>query len=461
MEINPFDRLRIDAERSRSINPNIFRAYDVRGIYPSELNEETAYKIGQGFIQLTKAKKVAVGRDMRLSSLALFKALTEGIIAQGVDVFNLGEIPTECLYFAVAYYHYDAGFMITASHNPPNYNGFKMVRKRRRMIEVVSGNKMAEIIKQRNLPTSEEKGKIIGINIWRDFLEHIFSFVDVKKIKPFRVVIDAGNGMAGKVTPLLASKLPIEIIPLNFKLDGNFPAHSPNPLAEGATEQIRKEIIKKKADFGFIFDGDADRIFLIDELGNLIKGDITLLLLAKYFLKKETGKGVTYNVVCSKTVPEFVKKWGGKPIRTKVGFINVREGLLKNDGVVGGEVSGHFSFRDNYYLDSGFVAFLILLQIISEAEKKVSEIAKELSSYVKSSEINFEVTDKEKILNKIKNKYLDGKLDYLDGVTVEYPSWWFNVRPSNTEPLVRLTIEADTKELLEEKKKELTALIKH
>jgi len=444
---------------SNGVNLSIFRSYDIRGIYPTELDEETAYKIGQGFVEFTKAKKVVVGRDIRLSSPVLFEALTKGITTQGADVYNMGEVPTECLYFAVGHYNYDGGIVITASHNPKNYNGFKLVKKMADRIDVIRGEEIGKIIKHGNFSESEKKGTIKDIDIWQDFLNHILSFIDVNKVKPFKVVIDASNGMAGKIIPQLVSKLPIEITPLNFDLDGNFPGHPPNPLLEGVADQISKEIVNRKADFGFIFDGDADRIFLIDELGNFIKGDVTLLLLAKYFLKKYPGKGIAYNVVCSKAVPEFVKKWRGRPIRTPVGFVNVREGLLKNDGVVSGEVSGHFSFKDNYYLDSAFITFLILLQIISETDKRVSEIAFELSPYTKSPEINFEVKNKEAILNKLKEKYSDGKQDYLDGVTVEYDNWWFNVRLSNTEPLVRLTIEADTKELLEEKKKELIALI--
>jgi len=442
------------------INPSIFRSYDIRGIYPTELNEKTAYKIGQGFVEYTKTKNVVVGRDMRLSSPALFEALTKGITTQDADVYNIGEVPTECLYFAVGHYGYDAGVIITASHNPKEYNGFKMVKKRGDRVDVIRGEEMGKIIEGDVFSEPEKKGTIKDIDIWQDFLNHIFSFIDVNKIKPFKVVIDAGNGMAGKVIPQITPKLPIEVIPLNFNLDGNFPAHSSNPLLEGAADQISKEVREKKADFGFIFDGDADRIFLIDEQGRLVKGDVSLLLLAKYLLGKNPGKGVAYNVVCSKAVPELVKKWGGRPVRTPVGFVNVREGLLKNDGIVSGEVSGHFSFKDNYYLDSGFIVFLILLQIISEIGKKVSEITAELSPYSKTDEFNFEVKDKEVVLNKFKEKYSDGKQDYLDGVTVEYDNWWFNIRPSNTEPLVRLTIEADTSELLKEKKKELIALIK-
>lgn len=442
------------------INPSlIFRAYDIRGIYPEELNKEIAYKIGQSFVAHLKVKNVVIGRDGRLSSPILFKALVDGIISQGVDVFDIGEVPTECLYFTVSHYNYDAGIMITASHNPKEYNGFKMIKRKNKRIDIIRGEEMEKIIEKNNVSKFKKKGIIKKIDIWQNFLNHIFSFANVNKIKPFKVVMDASNGMAGKVIPQIAPKLPIEIISLNLNQDGNFPNHSPNPLLKGTVDQISREIIEKKADFGFIFDGDADRIFLVDELGNLIKGDVVLLLLAKYFLKKYPGKAVAFNLVCSKAVPEFVKKWGGKPIRTPVGFVYVREGLLKNDGIVSGEVSGHFSFRDNYYLDSGFISFLVLLEIISDLDKKVSEIVAELSPYAKLPEFNFEVKDKEMMLNKIKERFSDGKQDYLDGITIEYDNWWFNVRPSNTEPLLRLTIEAKTKELLEEKFLEIKSFL--
>jgi len=442
------------------VNLSIFKSYDIRGVYPRELDEKTAYKIGQVFIEYTKAKKVVIGQDMRLSSPALFEALAKGITAQGSDVYDIGQVPTEGMYFAVGHYNYQAGIMITASHNPKEYNGFKLIRKEGKRVQLIRGKDMISIVKKGSSQKTKKFGEIKELDIWQDYLNHIFSFINVNKIKPFKIVVDASNGMAGKVIPLIERKLPVKITSLNFDLDGNFPVHPSNPLLEGAADEISREVREKKADFGFIFDGDADRIFLIDELGNFIRGDVTILLLAKYFLEKYPGKGVAYNLICSKAVPEFIKKWGGRPIRTSVGFVNVQKGMIENDGIVSGEVSGHFAFRDNYYLDSGFIAFLVLLQTISVLGKKVSEIITELSPYTKSAEINFEVEDKEAILNKIRKHFSDGKQNYLDGVTVEYDNWWFNVRPSNTEPLVRLTIEAENQELLEEKKKELTALIK-
>jgi len=439
------------------INPTIFKSYDIRGIYPSQLNEKIAYRIGQVFIEHTKAKRVAIGRDCRLSSPSLFKALSKGIIDRGADVYNIGEVPTECLYFTVGNYDYDGGIMITASHNPKEYNGFKMVKKK---VGVIRGEEIGRIFEKADFSEVKRTGKIKNIDIWQDWLNHIFSFVDINKIKPLKVAVDASNGMAGKTISRISPKIPIELIPLNFNLDGNFPAHAPNPLLEESSLQIKKEIKTKKADLGFIFDGDADRIFLLDEKGRFIKGDVTLLLLSKYFLEKIPGAGIVYNVICSKAVPEFIKKWNGRPIQSPVGFINIKENMIKNRGIMGGELAGHYSFKGNFYSDSGFIAFLILLEIISASRKKVSAQISGLSPYAKTSEINFEIKEKEKILNKIKKLYSDGKQNYLDGITVEYDNWWFNVRPSNTEPLIRLTIEANTKELLEEKKKELIALIK-
>ncbi|MEK7061737.1 MAG: phosphomannomutase/phosphoglucomutase, partial [Patescibacteria group bacterium] len=351
------------------------------------------------------------------------------------------------------------GIMITASHNPKEYNGFKMLKKSGNNIEVIKGIDLQSIVEAGNFKNDITKGLIAQKDIWQDYINHILSFVNLDKIKPFKIAVDASNGVAGLAVAKIGNKLPAKIFLLNYEPDGAFPNHSPNPLLPGSTDQVKKEIEKENADFGFIFDGDADRIFLVDENGWLVKADIVLLLLAKYFLQKNQGSTIAYNAICSKTVPELIKKWGGKTIRTKVGFVNVREGLLKNNGIMGGELSGHYCFRDNYYLDSGMIGFLILLQIISQEHKKVSEIVQEMSLYAKSSEINFEIVNKEEVLNKIKEKYADGKQDYLDGITVEYKSWWFNVRASQTEPLLRLTIEADTRDLLEEKQKELKSFI--
>jgi len=451
------------------IKSSIFKSYDVRGIYPDQINENSAFQIGKYFVNYVNAKKVAVGYDARLSSPKLFQALTEGIISQGVDVYLIGEVPTECLYFAVANYDFDAGIMITASHNPKEYNGFKMILSKNLSktgnMEMIRGKDLYAAMGQREF--DDKNGGHLGEkDILPDYIKYMLSFVK-EDIKPFKVVIDTSNGVMGKVLKMIKASLPIEIIEINFSSDGNFPNHSPNPLENGSTDQISKAILENKADFGFMFDGDADRVFLVDENGQLVWADITLLLLAKYFLSKNSKSAIAYNAICSKSVPEFIKKWGGVPIRTPVGFVNVREGLIKNNGVMGGELSGHYCFKDYFYMDSGMISFLTLLQVLSKDSlpnglgqaRKVSEIVKELSVYFKSAEINFEIENKEAILDSLKDKYKDGKQDFLDGVTVEYENWWFNVRPSNTEPLLRLTIEANTQELLDEKKKEISNFI--
>jgi len=450
------------------VNTSIFRSYDIRGIFPEELDKEMAFKIGQAFVEYTKAKHIVVGRDMRLSSPELFEALTKGIVSTGSDVYNIGLVPTEALYFSVANYDYDAGIMITASHNPKEYNGFKLVvdssaGERDGFLDFVRGKDLADLvqneIKEKQNPPVGGLGEIKEKNIWGDFNTHLLSQVNLTEIKPLKIVIDAGSGMAGKVIPLIQENLPVEIIPLNFELDGSFPAHPSNPLEDGVTNQISEEVKKQKADAGFIFDGDADRIYLIDEKGNFVSGDMTLLLLAKYLLAKDVEKGIAYNLICSKAVPEFITKWGGTPVRTPVGVVNVRDGMIKNDGILGGELSGHYMLRESFYLDSGFVVFLMLLQIFSQSDQKISDQIKKLSLYFKSSELSFKVEDKEKTIKKFRELFSDGKQDEMDGLTVEYKDWWFNVRPSNTEPLLRLTIEANTKKLLESKIKKLTSLI--
>jgi len=440
------------------INKSIFKSYDIRGVYPAELNEEVAFNIGVAFAKMTGAKKIVVCNDARISVPELLQGLAKGVISEGGELYYLGQLPTECLYFAVGFYDFPAGIMITASHNPKEYNGFKMIRKAGENIEIIRGKDLLEIVNSANAEILHDN-KIIELNkkdILKDYLNHILDFVDLSEITPLKIVIDASNGVAGKVISEIQDKLPVEIIALNFEPNGNFPNHSSNPLAEGSADQIAKKIKEVKADFGLIFDGDADRVFLVDENGELVKADVTLLILAKYFLAKNAGMAVAYNAICSKAVPEFVRTWGGTPVRTQVGFVNVREGLLKNNGIMGGELSGHYCFKDNYYLDSGMIAMLVLIQEIAKDGRMVSEIVKELSPYAKSAELNFEVKDKDAILEKIKEKYSDGKQDYLDGVTVEYKDWWFNVRPSNTEPLLRLTIEADTQEILKAKIKELS-----
>ena len=438
------------------IDQKIFKSYDVRGIYPEELTEEAAYAIGRAFARTVGVQEIALGSDMRISGPALREQLIAGITDEGADVVDFGLVPIDLIYFATSRLGFQAGVMITASHNPKEYNGFKMVRADALMI---SGEAILQAVKQLPTESSEKKGVVKQRDAWAEYIDHVLTFVDVKKIKPFRVVVDAGNGMAGKVIPQLEKYLPITVVPMNFELDGNFPAHPSNPLLPESQAGIAAEIKKQNADFGVIFDGDTDRLIFLDETGQFIQADITLLILAKEFLRREPGAGIVYNAVCSRAVPEFVEKMGGRPIRSRVGYFFVTQAMRAEKGIMGGELSSHYSFRDNSFADSGFIAFLILLQLLSQDGRPLSAIASEDQVYHKAPENNLEIADKEAVIAKVKRQYGDGKQDELDGLTVEYKDWWFNVRPSNTEPLLRVTVEAAVKELLEEKSSELTAFI--
>lgn len=441
------------------VNTAIFKSYDIRGIYPSELNEQTAFEIGRAFVLYTKAKNVVVGRDMRLSSPKLHNALVGGILSQGANVYDIGQVATEVLYFAMGSFKYDAGIMVTASHNPKEYNGFKMMQKTDSNFSIIRGKDLLDVVSTGNVKESEIKGVLKEIDVWKDYINHVFSVIDVAEVRPFKVVIDTGNGMMGKLIPMIASILPIDIVHINSELDGSFPNHPSNVLEKGATDQIGKKILEEKADFGFIFDGDGDRAYLMDEKGRRVLSDVAFLPLAKYFLDKGKGETFVLQLVASKSIDELVKKWGGKTARVPVGFVNIKNAMIKENGAVACEITGHYCFRDNFFSDSSLLAISILLKAISGQDKSVSEFFSQFSLFYKPEEINFEVKDKDAVIAELKNKYSDGTQNFMDGITVDYEDWWFNVRPSNTEPLLRLNIEANTQEILDKKIKELTKII--
>jgi len=444
------------------INRAIFKTYDVRGIYPSDINGEVAEVVGRALGTMFGKGPVAVGRDMRLGSEELFTGLVKGLTDAGSDVHDIGLVPIDAVYFMVHKLNYAGAIMITASHNPKEYDGFKIVKKGE-MMEWIRGTDLWPKIEAGNFAAASQPGAVTGKNIWDQYIEHIFSFIDVSKVKPLKVVVDAGNGLAGKVVPLMAPRLPIKIIPLFFELDGNFPGHPSNPLLPESQVAIRNKILETGADFGVIFDGDTDRLFFVDEKGNFIRADITLILLAQLLIGKNPGAGIAYNVICSRAVREYVSEWGGRPLRAAVGFVNVAEKMRNEKGVMGGELSGHYSFRDNGYADSGFIAFLILLDAISVANKPFSELVGPFQKYYKGDEVNFPLASlsSDEVITKLAEKYKDGKQDRLDGLTAEYPDWWVNVRPSNTEPLLRVTLEADSKELFDSKKEEILGFVKN
>ncbi len=443
------------------VDEKIFKAYDIRGTYPDQLNEEVAYKVGRALVEYLKPKNVAVGRDMRLSSPKLHEALTRGIIEGGCDVIDIGLVSTDCLYFAVGKFGYDAGVMITASHNPPEYNGFKMCREEAVPLSGEAGiDQIKALILKNDFPAPQKLGTAKKRDIDSAYVQHLLSFVDKDKIKPFKIVIDAGNGMAGKIIPKLFSHLRCEVIPMFFELDGSFPHHLASPIEPENIAPLRERVLAEKGDLGAAFDGDADRMFLVDEKAVPLGGDMVTALVAKNLLKKEKGTTILYNLICSKAVPQIIESSGGKAVRTRVGHALIKPLMKKYNAIFGGEHSGHFYFKNNWFADSGLIALLVCLELISEENKPLSALVKSIDPYFRSGEINSRVDDIPKKLKEIEDHYSSGKIDHLDGVTVDFGDWWFNVRPSNTEPLLRLNIEANTKEKLEEKKEELLRLIR-
>jgi len=431
------------------IKSEIFKAYDIRGIYSEQLNEETAYSIGRGVANVLRAKNAVVGRDMRLSSLSLAKAVIKGLADGGANVTDIGLISTDGLYFAVGKYEFECGVMVTASHNPPRYNGMKVCE--RQAIPLSGDGKLAEVrnlIETDQLTRAGKPGRVAERNILEDYVKHALGFVDTDKIKPFKIAVDAGNGMAGMIIPEVFKHLKCELIPLYFELDGSFPNHPASPIEPENVADLKKKILEVGADLGAAFDGDADRVFLLDENGKILGGDMVTALVAKALLKKNPGASIIYNIICSKAVPELITKMGGKPVRTRVGHALIKPIMREHNAVFGGEHSGHFYFRDNWFADSGLIAFLVCLELISEANMPLSEQVASFDHYVRSGEINSEVADNRAKLGEVERVFSDGRIDKLDGLTVEYRDWWFNLRPSNTEPLLRLNVEAQNEELL-------------
>lgn len=450
----------------------IFKAYDIRGIYPSELNESDARQIAQAYLVYLSTKlnkpidklKIAVGRDARLSSQPLLESAVQRILALGASVADYGLMSSNDYYFVIGKYGYDGGLMSTASHNPPEYGGFKMAFKNKEYhdsIDFLSGKELLTTLEniKEDLPNNKKAGKRADKKYISDHLKHLFTFVESKKIKPFKVVVDCGNGMTAIMIPEIFKKLPGELIPMFTELDGNFPNRPPNPLTPGAPEKLIKKVLESKADLGVMFDIDGDRMFLADEQGNFIRGDMILLLLAKAMLSKNPGAGVAYNLICSHAVPELITKWGGRPLRSAVGYMNLARHMREENGMMSGEVSAHFAFRKNYYADSGFIALLLVLETLSLDNRPLSQIIKEYTLYYRADETNLTVASVTDQLDKIRAKYQANIRDEMDGITAEFADWWFNVRASNTEPLLRVTVEAQTKELLAAKQKELVDFI--
>ncbi len=435
-----------------NFDPGIFKAYDVRGTFPDQINKEIAYQFARSLAAFLRPPAVVVGRDMRLSGPELFEGLSEGLVDSAVNVIDIGLCSTDALYFAVGKWGVPAGVMITASHNPKEYNGFKTCKSEAVPLSATEGlNLVRDIMQRGKFEPIRAKGKIVQREVMPEFVQHVLGFIDLKKIKPFKVAVDAGNGMAGKLVPELFKNLPCKITPLYFELDGSFPNHPASPIEPENTEELRRLVKQEELDLGVAFDGDADRMFLVDGSGKLLGGDVVSGLVAKKILEKAPGAAVVYNLICSQLVPETIKKAGGKPIRSRVGHAYIKPLMKAENAIFGGEHSGHFYFRDNWYADSGVIALVVCLELLAEANRPLSELAKEIDPYFRSGEINFRVSDQQKIIERVAQRFSDGKADREDGLTIEYPDWRFNLRPSNTEPLLRLNVEANSAELLQEK----------
>jgi len=437
------------------LDERIFKAYDIRGIYPTQLDDKTAYLIGGATVNVISAKRVVVGRDVRISSKSLERALIRGLSDAGATVDILGEISTDAMYYAVGKYGYDAGVMVTASHNPPEYNGFKISKADAIPLSGDSGlPEIKRIVKLGKFRISRYPGSIQSRQILDEYVRHCLGFINLKNLKPFRIAIDAANGVAGIVLEKILPLLPFKVEKLFFEPDGNFPNHFPNPMAPENTEVLRKEVLKKHFDFGVAFDGDADRMFLIDEKGNFVSGDMIVAMVARKMLRQESGSAIVHNLICSKTVIDVINKYHGIPIRSRVGHAFLKPLMRENNAIFGGEHSGHYFFRDHWFADSGLIAFLVVAEVISEEEKSISQVIADIDRYYRTGEINTEVRDRWETLECVVAKVseLTGvEPDRLDGITFTYDNWWFNIRPSNTEPLLRLNIEADSPELRDEK----------
>ena len=444
------------------VDPEIFHAYDVRGIYGENLTDDVAYRIGRAAAQYLQVPEIAVGRDMRLSSPQLAAALIRGITDQGVNAIDLGMTTTDGLYFAVGKFNFPAGVMITASHNPAQYNGMKFCRAQAFPISLESGlSDIRDLAVSGKFAEPASKGQVIKRDITDDYVKHALSFIDVSRIRPLKVVIDAGNGMAGLIMPKVFQHLPCELVPLYFELDGNFPHHPASPIEPENMVDVQKKVREVGADLGAAFDGDADRMFPVDEHGDLVDGSKVIAAVSNSLLQKFPGSSILYNLIVSKSVPELINKLGGKAIRTRVGHSYIKAEMRQNNAIFGGEHSGHFYFRDNWFADSGLIALLILLELVSVENKPLSEILKPLDHGFRSGEINSTIADAQGKMHALEEHF--GKnaksVDHLDGVTLDFGDWWFNVRPSNTEPLLRLNLEANSRELMEQKRDEVLAFI--
>ncbi len=449
-----------------TINPSIFKAYDVRGLYPGELDEEVFLQLGRAFAAFLGPGRFAVTRDMRLSSPTLTAAFIEGVRQQGAHVVDYGLAGTDMMYFAVASEGLDGGAQITASHNPGEYNGCKMVRREAFPLSGESGiREMKEMILGGSLPApAATPGTVAAADMLEAYVAHVMSFVDPAIIRPFSAVLDAGSGIAGAVAPHLFDRLPCKTTRLCFEVDGTFPNHEANPLIEENRRDIVEKVVEIGADIGVAWDGDADRCFFIDGSGEFIAGDFITALLAEAFLLRTPGATVIYDCRASYAVKDIVAQYGGTALMNRVGHAFIKRRMREEDAVFGGEVTGHYYFKDNFYADNGFIPALLILELMSKKGLSLRDLLKPLRErYFISGEINTKVSSMAVIEDKVARlakEYAHGHVYYMDGISVEFDDWHFNVRASNTEPLLRLNLEGLTPEVMERRRDEVLAIIR-
>jgi phosphomannomutase len=448
----------------------VFKAYDIRGTYPAQIDEDLAWKVGCASAQFlrtllsgydrgqTSANRLVVGRDMRTHSGPLAASLIEGITASGAGCVDIGMVDTPQVYFAVNHLGTCGGIQVTASHNPPQYNGFKISGLKARPVGENTGLKEIKHIVQtlRKSPSLEAPAPVESVDLWEPYRRHVLKFLRMPR--PLKVVVDASNGMAGKMVPAVFDRTDIQIIPINFEITGSF-VHPPNPLIEANLQWTKDGVKKHKADFGVCFDGDADRCMFVDEKGATVPCDLVTALLARHFLAGNRGATVVYDLRSSRVVSEEIRAAGGVPRRERVGHAFMKKALSDSHGVFGGELSGHFYFRDNYNADSGAIVLAVMCSVLAGGTTTLSQRIAPLHRYAASGEINFQVTDKQEKMQQIEKTFSDGQIDHLDGVTVTYDDWWLNVRPSNTEPLLRLNMEAKDKKSLDARLQEVVKLL--
>ncbi|HOK35567.1 MAG TPA: phosphomannomutase/phosphoglucomutase [Candidatus Pacearchaeota archaeon] len=450
------------------MNPEIFKAYDIRGIYKKDFDTKTAFKIGQAFSEFLKNNKrtpltIIVGRDNRLSSASLAKAVKNGLKLQGSNVIDIGLSSTPMFYFGVNFLKADGGIMITASHNPPEYNGFKLVREE---AIPISGDTGIEEIKKMILLDNFKKrkpGTESRKNILNEYIKFNLKFLDSQKVSSLKIVVDTANAVSSTLIPKIATKIKkIKFYHLFSDLDGHFPNHNPDPLVKENLVYLQKEVLKRKADFGVGFDGDGDRVIFVDEKGKAISGDLITALMAKIILREKPGEKILYDVRSSKIVPEVIKENKGIPIPSRVGHSFVKATMRQENIIFGGELSGHYYFRENHFCETPFFVLFKIIEEISFQKQHFSKIIKPFQKYAYSGEINFEIEDKKGTIKKIEEHFRDKncKISRLDGTKIDFGDWWFLIRPSNTEPLLRLIVEAKDQKTLKEKIKEVEKIIK-